>query len=312
MRYSSSPLESIYVVFRKYRNLGRVAALLMLVFALFVCWRIGALRESQKDAYQYVNVPLTETELQNQLSYLQITDLDKAVEGTDVKTLNFDNNIENLEINEGGDYLLSGKLTGMIHIDAKEQNVHLLLNGFELASKSGPAIYCENADKLVISLVDGTANIISDSGDYRKSDDLESCIYSVCDMTFNGTGSLKVNGFYKDAIHSKDIVKILGGNYTIKCKRTAVHGNDGILVNDGQFMISSEKNAFKTTKRGADGRGSLIVSGGEMDIIAGRYTFVTTKANLYLYDCTIRSRSIVDTYNVGGVRKVQLGCVDER
>ncbi|SFR79613.1 protein of unknown function [[Clostridium] aminophilum] len=312
MRYSSSPLEPFYFLYRKHRGFGRVLILLILILVLFVCWRIGSSHESQKDAYRYVNVPMTETDFQSQLSYLQITDLDQVVEGTDMKIMSFDNSIENVEISEGGDYLLSGKLTGMIHIDAKEQNVHLLLNGLELVSKSGPAIYCENADKLIITVVDGTENTISDSGDYRKYDDLESCIYSVCDMTFNGMGSLKVNGYYKDAVHSKDLVKILGGRYTLKCKRTAIHGNDGILVNDGEFMISTEKNAFKTTKSGADGRGSLIVSGGEMNIIAGRYAFVTTKANLYLYDCKIQSRSIVGTYNIGGLRKVQLGCVDER
>ncbi|WP_026516940.1 carbohydrate-binding domain-containing protein [Butyrivibrio sp. MC2021] len=290
----------------------RIAILLLMFLALVICWRIGASHESHKNEYQYVSVPLSETDLQNQLSYLQITDLDQVIEGTDMKSLCFDNSSEIVEITEGGDYLLSGKLSGMIHIDAKEQNVHLFLNNLEVISKSGPAIYCENADKLVITLVDGTQNTVSDSGDYRKYDDLEACIYSDCDMTFNGTGTVKVNGYYKDAIRSKDMVKILNGTYTIKCKRTAVHGNDGVFVKDGVFMISSEKNGFKTTKSGADGRGSLIISGGEMDIVAGQYAFVTTKANLYLYDCTIRSRSIVDTYSIGGAKKVQVGCVDER
>lgn len=312
MRYSSSPLEAVVAFFRNHRTLSRIVALLVLMLALAICWSVGASHESQKDKYQYVAVPMSDTDLQSQLSYLQITDLDQMVEGTEIKTMNFDNKSGIVEITEGGDYLISGKITGMIHIDAKEQNVHLFLNGLELLSKSGPAIYCENADKLVITLVDGTQNTVSDSGDYREYDDLEACIYSDCDMTFNGTGDLKVNGYYKDAIRSRDIVKILGGTYTIKCKRTAIHGNDGILVKDGEFMISSEKNGLKTTKRGTDGRGSLIVAGGEMNIIAGRYAFVTTKGNLYLYDCTVHSRSIVDTYSVGGAKKVQGGCVDER
>ncbi len=312
MRYSSSPLEIFFSFFRKHRTLGRLALLCSLILALMICWGMGYSYESQKNRYQYVSVPLSETELQEQLSYLQITDLDQVIEGTDMKSMSFNNNSDLVEITEGGDYLLSGKLTGGIHIDAKEQNVHLFLNGLELVSKSGPAIYCENADKLVVTLVEGTQNTVSDSGDYREYDELEACIYSDCDMTFNGSGDLKVNGYYKDAIRSKDIVKILGGTYTIKCKRTAIHGNDGILVKNGEFMISSEKNGFKTTKRGSDGRGSLIISGGEMSIVAGRYSFVTTKANLYVYDCTIQSRSIVDTYNIGGAKKVQAGCVDER
>ncbi len=312
MRYTSSPLEPIAIFFKGHRTLLRLTEIILLMLALLVCWKVGASHESKKDEYKYITVPLSESDLQNQFSYLQITDLDQMAEGTDMKILNLDNSAEIVEINEGGDFVVSGKHTGMIHIDAKEQNVHLFLNGLELISKSGPAIYCENADKLVITLVDGTQNTISDSGDYREYDDLESCIYSNCDMTFNGTGDLKVNGYYKDAIRSKDIVKILGGIYTIKCKRTAIHGNDGILVKNGEFVISSEKNGFKTTKHGADGRGSLILSGGKMSIIAGRYTFVSIKGDLYIYDCSIQSRSVVDTYSIGGARKVQVGCVDER
>lgn len=311
MRYSSSPLESVFMFFRGHRVLGSLVALLMLSLTLFICWEAGATYESHKDGYKYVTVPLSEDDLQNQLSYLQVTDLDQVVDGTDINEMYFDNASEIVEIHEGGEYSLSGKITGMIHIDAKEQNVHLFLNGLELVSKSGPAIYCENADKLVITLVDGSQNTISDSGDYREYDDLEACVYSDCDMTFNGTGTLRVNGYYKDAIRSKDIVKVLSGIYTVKCKRTAIHGNDGIYVENGEFMISSEKNGFKTTKHGADGRGSLIIAGGEMNIIAGRYAFVTTKANLYLYDCNINSRSIVDTYSIGGAKRVQAGCVYE-
>ena len=311
MRYSNNPLEPVFWFFREHELLRRILAFLFLFAALLLCWRIGYSHESKSSGYKYVEVPLSEEEFNDNFSYLQVTDLDQVVNSASMKQHYFDDVSETVEITEGGDYALSGKLTGMIHVDAKEQSVHLFLNGLELVSKSGPAIYCENADKLIITVLEGTQNAVSDSGDYRKYDDIEACIYSECDMTLNGTGSLAVNGYYKDAIRSKDIVKILGGNYTIKCKRTAVHGNDGIFVNSGEFLISSEKNGFKTANSGADGRGSLIIAGGKMNIIAGRYAFVTTKANLYIYDCSIVSRSIVDTFNVGGSQRVQWGCIDE-
>ena len=312
MRYSSSRVELVLDFFRAHKLLKHILTLCFLLLMLLICWEIGLSHEKSGSNYVYLDVPLSDSDFINGFSYLQITDLDQVVESDSMKQLNFDNSTETVEIREGGDYVLSGELTGMIHIDAKEQNVHLFLAGLELVSKSGPAIYCENADKLIITLASGTQNIISDSGDYRKYDDLESCIYSECDMTINGTGSITVNGYYKDAIRSKDIVKILGGVFTIKCKRTGIHGNDGILVKAGEFKISSEKNGFKTTKKGADGRGSLIIAGGEMNIIAGRYAFVTTKANLYIYDCAINQRSIVSAFDIGGIQRVQRGCINER
>ena len=138
---------------------------------------------------------------------------------------------------------------------------------------------------------------------------MEACIYSECDMTFNGSGALTANGYYKDAIRSRDVMKLLGGDYSIKCKRTAIHGTDGIVVTDGNFTISSEKFGLKTTKKSPEGRGNIIISGGEFSIIAGRYAFVAEKANLYIYDCAVYQRSVMSAYDVAGKVRVQEGCV---
>lgn len=156
----------------------------------------------------------------------------------------------------------------------------MFFDNVAVTSKTGPAIYCQGANKLIITLLPGTENRISDSGSYRADAELEACIYSECDLTINGTGELVVNGYYKDAIQSKDIVKILDGVDTIKCKRTGIHGNDGILI-----------------------------SGGEFSIIAGRYAFVAAKADLLVYNCTVFERNIVNTYDVGGTTSIQEGCV---
>ena len=154
-----------------------------------------------------------------------------------------------------------------------------------------------------------TENVISDSASYPADGEIEACIYSECDLTINGTGILLVNGYYKDAIRSKDIVKILDGIYTIKCKRTGIRGNDGVLISGGNLKISSEKYGIKTTNSGPEGRGNLIVSGGELTVIAGQYAFVVTQADLLIYNCTVFDRSVVDTYNVGGTSNIQEGCM---
>ena len=315
MQYSNSPLEPVSDFFRKHKPIGEILALILLVGALAFCWVIGYVLEKKEAGfakYTYIEVPLSEEELEQEFSYLAVSDLDQNTDSSESVKISLDEKDGLLEISEGGNYTLSGKMIGQIKINAPDQVVHLFLDGAEISSKSGPAINCIDAAKLIITLVDGSENTISDSGDYRQYVDEEACIYSTCDMTINGKGSLNVYGYYKDAIRSKDLVRILDGNFYIKCKRTAVHGNDGILVSGGEFMISSEKYGFKTTKLGADGRGSLVISGGDMSIIAGRSAFVTTKANVYIYNCSIKSHSVVSTYDIGGLHKEQEGCVDER
>lgn len=307
MRYSNNPFEWVSQFTREHRRLTGAAAIVVLLFVLAVCWLLGSESEPQT---QWETAEMTdEMDENSNFSYLAVTDLDRQADPSSARTIDLSTFTETCEITEGGDYLLTGNLEGSLLIQAKEQNVHLFLNNAAISSKVGPAIHCQQAEKLTVTLLPGTENVISDSGKYMADEEIEACIYSECDTTFNGPGKLTVTALYMDAIRSKDLVKILDGDYAIKCKRTAVHGNDGIRIDGGSFFISSEKNGFKTTKSGAYGRGSLMVLGGDFRIIAGRSAFVTTKANIYVRDCTINQVSVVSTFNAGGQKFIQEGCV---
>ena len=289
----------------RYSNRPYVAVILILV--LFLCWKAGTAYEAAVG--KAPELPATEQELQKNFSYLALKPLDQETEMTAPVKVDLSQQSNGYEITAAGEFHLTGELRGTLVVNAPEQNVHLFLDNVSITSKSGSALYCQNANTLVITLMPGTENIISDSGHYRADEEVEACIYSECDMTINGTGGLTVNGYCKDAIRSKDVLKILDGVYTIKCKRTAIRGNDGIVVNGGNFMISSEKYGFKTVNSGTKGRGNIMISGGELSIIAGRNAFVATKANLYVYNCTVYQRSVVSVYDIGGESRIQEGCV---
>lgn len=290
------------------RSSNKPFILILLLVALLACGAVGIVYEKAV-AQRQVDFPNTEEELQKNFAYLAANQLDQETEMTDPVEIDLSQIEDGYAITTGGQFRLTGELHGSLEVNAIEQNVHLFLDNATIISASGPAIYCHGTNKLVITLLPGTENTISDSGSYHADAKIEACIYSDCDMTFNGTGELFVNGYYKDAIRSKDIVKILDGVYTIKCKRTGIHGNDGILISGGSFIISSEKNGLKTIKAGEEGRGNILISGGELSIIAGRYSFVVEKANLIIYNCAVYENSVVGTYDVGGLMNVQEGCV---
>jgi hypothetical protein len=243
--------------------------------------------------------------------YLEITELDTRTEPQNAVEITLDENKSEIVIDKEGDYILTGIMTGHIIISAKEQNVHLFLNNMTIKSEGGPAIIVpdNSAQKLVITVMDGTGNAIVDNGDFRHFNEYDAAIDASCDITFNGTGALIVNGYYKDAVYSKDIVKILDGTYSITSKKNAIRANDGILVNGGVLMIESETNGLKTTKKGDDGRGNIVIDGGTLSIIAGRYSLVTTKADMYVYNCSIYDKSIVAMYDCDGEAVIQEGCV---
>lgn len=294
---------------KKHTIITKLVLLFALCGAAVLVWKIALTIEDE--GYKTPDIPdnnVSEEMVEN-FSYLAVTQVDQVTESTDEVLINLNDYSDEVLINEEGDYHLKGELEGSLRIKAEEQSVHLYLDNVSITAKDGPAIIVDSAGKVVITLLSGTENVISDSGDYRNSVDYEAAISTTCALTINGDGALTVYGLYEDAIRSKDVVKILDGVISIYSKRTAVHGNDGIHVTGGQIFISSEKKGYKTTKSGIDGRGNIMISGGTHNIIAGEYAFVCSKADLYIFDCEIYNKSVISTYNVKGTRMIEEGCL---
>ncbi len=282
-------------------------ALLALLGALALCWKSQALFKNRDNAVnESGNAVEVTAENANYLTAHQ-TDLDAGHE--DETAIDLSTCAYECLIQDGGYYRLTGQLDGRVRIDAEDQYVHITLDGASIESREGPALLVQSASKVVLTLADGSKNSFADSPSYRSFHDTESCVFSDCDLTINGAGALTVKGFYKDAIRSRDIIRILGGNISITSSRTGVHAADGILVAGGSLTVSSKNNGFKTTRYSSGGRGSIEISGGTLGIVAGEYAFVTYQGDLFIRDCTVRCKSVIDNYDVGGERHIESGCV---
>lgn len=223
--------------------------------------------------------------------YHYVSFFEKETDDPEAILINFDETEEQFKILDGGTYRLKGTLNGSLCVECFKENVHLIFDNLKIYSDNGPALYIKNAQSVVISLVDDSENVLSDSSNYDSSSLLESCLYSNTKMTINGKGSLAVYGLYKDAIRSKDTVRIMDGNYFIQSKRTAIHGTDGIAVYGGNIEIECEKSAFKTTKNSVNHRGAIIVSDADISVIAGKYTF-NTDSDVYMSNVNLLENSV--------------------
>lgn len=210
-------------------------------------------------------------------------------------------------INHAGEYILSGKTDAPIVIDTADENVHLFLNNVEVRTSNGPAIFVRSAGKVIITLVDGSTNILQDAASYKGYEDYDAALDCPVDLTINGDGTLYVYGYYEDAIHSKDIVKLLGGQIYIQAKRDGIRGNDGVLITSDKLSVESEQYAIRTTKSGKNNKGTIDVSGGDISIIAGQYGFVTD-SDLYIRGCKLYCKSVISDADVGGNQYIEEDC----
>ena len=178
---------------------------------------------------------------------------------------------------EGGVYRLSGKLKqGQLVIDAgKNDDVELILAGVSVTSTVGAALYCRNADNLVITLQENTENSLTDAGKYYFDDPVKeepnAALFSKADLTIRGEGSLTVEANYKHGISTKDDLVISGGVLSVTSASDALRGKDSVLIEGGSIRLKAGKDGIAATNDLADQdeeKGWIEINGGTFDITA--------------------------------------------
>ena len=171
-----------------------------------------------------------------------------------------------------GVYLLSGTLTdGQIVVNAGETDkVQLVLAGANITSSTSAAIYALEADKVFVTLAEGTENTLTNGGEYVAIDDnnIDSVIFAKTDLTLNGSGSLTINAQAGHGVVSKDDLVITGGSYTVTAASHGLSGKDSIAIAGGTFAITSGKDGIHAENADDLSLGTLYIADGSYTIAA--------------------------------------------
>ncbi|MCH1625967.1 carbohydrate-binding domain-containing protein [Fredinandcohnia quinoae] len=182
------------------------------------------------------------------------------------------NNI--ITIRTSGVYVISGKLDdGQIIVDAEDKGlVRLILNGVDITSTTNAPIFVKNAEKTVVSLEEGTENVLTDGKKYvyedSTTDEPNAALFSKDDLTINGSGTLVVNANYDNGISSKDDLKITDGTIQIDAVDDGIMGRDLVAIKEGSFTIKANGDGVKSTNDKDETKGIIVIEGGTFDIDA--------------------------------------------
>lgn len=174
-----------------------------------------------------------------------------------------------ITITEKGVYEITGTLSnGQIVVDAEDEKVQLVLNGVSIANSSSAAIYVKGADKVFITLAEGTENNLSTTGEYVTIDDnnIDAVIYAKDDIVFNGEGKLVITNGYGHGIVGKDDVKITSGEYDITASASGINGKDSIRIADGTFVIDAGTDCLHSANDEDDTLGYIYISSGTFNL----------------------------------------------
>lgn len=175
-------------------------------------------------------------------------------------------------ISKEGVYLLSGTLTdGQIVVNAADTDkVQLVLNGVDITSADSAAIYALEADKVFVTLAEGSENTLTNGGSYVAIDDnnIDAVIFAKTDLTLNGSGSLTIQAQAGHGVVSKDDLVITGGSYTVNAASHGITGKDSLSIAGGTFSITSGKDGLHAENAEDAALGSLYVADGTYTIEA--------------------------------------------
>lgn len=175
-------------------------------------------------------------------------------------------------ITEEATYILSGTLNnGMVIVNAdKSAKLQLVLNGVSINSETSAPLYILAADKVFVTLAEGTENTLSNGGTFTAIDEnnIDAVIFSKQDLTLNGSGSLTVTSPAGHGIVSKDDLVITGGTYTVNCASHGLDANDSVRIMDGTLTVDAGKDGIRAENDEDTSLGFIYISGGTLNIEA--------------------------------------------
>ena len=175
-------------------------------------------------------------------------------------------------VTQEGVYLLEGSWQeGMLLVDAPDTaKVQLVLGGVEIFNGSNAALYVKSADKVFLTIAEGTVNKLESGGDYSDLDGnhIDGAVFAKCDLTINGTGSLEVGAVKGHGIVAKDDLKITGGNLTVKAAGHGLSGKDSVCIAQGRISLDSGKDGIHAEHDTNGEKGYVYIGGGSFVIDA--------------------------------------------
>ncbi len=191
-----------------------------------------------------------------------------------------------VQITEEATYLISGTLDdGMLVVNASDTaKLQLVFNGVDITNSDCAALYILEADKVFLTLAEGTQNSLTNGGSFTPIEDenIDAALYSKQDLTINGAGQLTVTSPAGHGIVGKDDLVITGGTLQVDAASHALDANDSVRFTIATLTATAGKDGIHCENNDDPSRGFVYVSGGSLNIqaegdgiSAGYYVHIT-------------------------------------
>lgn len=204
-------------------------------------------------------------------------------------------------ISRGGVYELSGTLSnGRVVVNAKGEDVVLVLNGVNITCANSSPLYVYKASSVTLIANGKTENVFTDGNDYDFSldfcDSVESepnaAIFSKADLILRGTGTIIVDGNYSSGIIGKDNLKIVNTTVNVNAVNNGINGKDSLTIQNSNVTVNAVNDGLRSTQDKDPALGYGLFTDSNIYVTAGG-DGIQVETGLTIENCSM-------TVNTGG------------
>lgn len=219
-------------------------------------------------------------------------------------------------INRAGTYHISGTLeNGRIIVDAKGEDVVLILDGVNITCGYSSVLYIYKAETVTLIANGTTENVFTDSSNYDFTFDLSdpvagepnAAVFSKADLIIRGTGSVKVNGKYSAGIIGKDSLKIINTNLTVDAVNNGINGKDSLVIQNSNVKVTAGKDGLRSTNDTDPALGYASFTDSNITVEAGG-DGVQVETGLIVTNCSLNIVTGGGSYNAADSSQKGIKC----
>lgn len=181
-------------------------------------------------------------------------------------------------VSAAGTYVLRGTGAGRVIVNAKKQDVVLVLENLNLTCSYGSPLYIKSSSTTVY-LADGSENALTDGEVYAYDDEYSSaedeepnaCLYSKSDLIIAGSGKLIVTANQNNGITGKDTLKIDSATVVVTAKNHGINGKDSLTIRAAKITVTSGGDAFRSTNDSDTALGFIVIVDSDLTLTSGEY-----------------------------------------
>lgn len=186
-------------------------------------------------------------------------------------------------------FVITGEISGTLTVSKTVKEYAVVLDNATINATDGPALQLSSNQTAFLVIASNSTNVLTDSTERTKANNKKGAIYAASPLVVSAedgdilanknSGTLVVNGSYKNGIYGDDYIRFRSGMVAINISaRDGIRCISGFIMDGGDLTINGTGSAIDEESKGikVDGQESTTYMGEGNIIINNGYLTITT------------------------------------